>query len=103
MQLVVIQWHTCVNAQLNDRSWNIAVARQRAMNRGLVALQRHRDSRIFNFRQIVHVWIRVGLRLRGPRFLPRERIARQHGVLLCLRELRAVAFVFQNFGLAPLV
>jgi hypothetical protein len=56
-----------------------------------------------NLGQVVHVRVRVGLRLRGPRLLPGQRVARRHGVLLCPGQLRAVALVFQNFGLAPLV
>jgi hypothetical protein len=68
------------------------------------ALQRHGDSpRILNLGQVVHVRVRVGLRLRGPRLLPGQRIARRQGVLLCPGQLRAVALIFQNFGLAPLV
>jgi len=73
------------------------------MNRRPVALQRHGDSIAFNLGQVVHVGVRVRLRLRGPRFFAGERIARRHGVLLRPGQLRAVALVFQNFGLAPLV
>lgn len=105
MHFVIIQRHAFIHAQRNDRAGNIAVAGQGATNRGLIsALQRHGDSpRILNLGQVVHVRVRVGLRLRGPRLLPGQRIARRQGVLLCPGQLRAVALVFQNFGLAPLV
>ena len=43
------------------------------------------------------------MRLRGPRLFAGERIARRHGIEFSLRQPRAVALVFQNFGLAPLV
>ncbi len=103
MHLVVVQWHALINAQRNDWPRDIAAARQGTTHRRLVAFQRDSYACSLSFRQIIHIGVRVGLRLRGPRLLAREGIARKHGILLGRRELRAVVSILQNLHLAPLI
>ncbi len=98
-----MQWNAVVNAQLNDRPRHITAAREGARIGWPVALQCHGCACVFNLGQIVHIGVCVCLRLRGPRLFSGQRIARRHGIALSLRELRAVALVFEDFGLAPLV
>ncbi len=108
LHFVIVQRDLGIETQLNDRPGHVAAAGQRAPNGRLIsAFQRHGSQHAVNgdlgFGQVVHVRVRVGLRLRGPRFLAGQCIARRHGVVLRLGHLRAVVFVSQNFGLAPLI